>query len=90
MNVTITDTKPGRQIDRYSSKYAAVYSEVDRALKDGREIELSNFDNFNMALNVDKGVRRYYGRVAYIDFSKYGHNGVIAPRIKISPRNEAK
>ena len=70
----------------FSSKNAATYCRVERALDDERDLVLDGFKSFHSALLLVYSLRRRFDDRAYVKFTKYGHNGAIEPKITISPR----
>lgn len=86
MTQTVTITDAIAVNNRGRSRYAHIYAEIERALADGREITFSDFADFRSAWKTYISIGHHYRDVAYIGFRKYGHNGVIEPKITISPR----
>lgn len=83
---TITITDKFNVNNRSQSKYTGVYQQIDQALECGRDIMLTIFESLKSAILLSVCIRRYYADRCYIGLRKYGHNGVIAPEITISPR----
>lgn len=86
MTETITITDAIAVNNRSQSRYAHIYDEIDRAIVERREIAFSEFADFKTALKLYESIRHHYRGIAYISFTKYGHNGAIQPAITVCGR----